>query len=162
MVAFGATRLIAVSSTASEIIEKRELASVKISRAGTFVAKIPYSVYGAILSDEAVSLRSGGEEKLRIQRPRLPKRCCEDAATLLPERATALNGFADRVKSLVEIAKPPFDLSAKSPGLEHAETLNPAQITALAQATKLAEDVDDDARALISEMMAYNDRSVGH
>jgi methyl-accepting chemotaxis protein len=156
MVAFGATRLIAVSSTASEIIEKHDHASVEISRAGTFVTKIPYAVYGVILTDED-SPAGQAAKKNFVSAPATAISLLQDAATLLPDRADALTTFADRVKSLVEIAKPPFALGIQTPGLGHGEALKPGEIAEMAQAAKLAEDVDDSTRALVSDMMTYND-----
>jgi len=157
MVTFGAMRLMAVSSTASDIIEKRNHASMEISRAGRFVVTIPYAVYGVILTDDD-SPSGVAAKKDFTSAPATAESLLQDAAALLPERANELTAFADRVKSLVEKAKPSFDLGVEAPGLEHGQTLKPDEIAMMARATKLAEDADSEARSLVSDMAVYNDK----
>ena len=45
MVAFGATRLIGVSATASDIIQKRDLAAVELTRAANAMSGLPHAVF---------------------------------------------------------------------------------------------------------------------
>src|SRR5947199_10639378 len=53
MVAFGATQLMDASRKASQIIERRDIAALKVSIAGRAIVYIPYAVFGAILFDNA-------------------------------------------------------------------------------------------------------------
>jgi methyl-accepting chemotaxis protein len=157
MVAFGAMRLTAVSSTASEIIEKRSHASIDISRAGRFVVIISHAVYSAVVNDGGSGAGVAAQKDFETA-PAAAVSLLLDAATLLPERANELTKFAERVKSLAEKAKPPFDLGLQAPGLEHGLSLKPDEIAMMAQAAKLAEDVDSEEHALVSDMAAYNDK----
>ena len=52
MVVFGATRLIGVSATASDIIEKRDLAAVELTRAANAMSGVPHAVFAMLLYDQ--------------------------------------------------------------------------------------------------------------
>ena len=80
MVVFGATRLIGVSATASDIIEKRDLAAVELTRAATAMSGVPHAVFAVLLYDQDDKARKAAKQdfealvpeagKLLTRRPR--------------------------------------------------------------------------------------------
>ena len=90
MVAFGATRLIGVSATASDIIEKRDLAAVELTRAANAMSGVPHAVFAMLLYDQDDKARKAAKQDFEALVP--------EAGKLLDlgGRASARQGGGDR------------------------------------------------------------------
>ena len=75
MVAFGATRLIGVSATASDIIEKRDLAAVELTRAAKAMSGVPHAVFAVLLYDQDDKARKAAKQDFESAGRRKPA-CC--------------------------------------------------------------------------------------
>ncbi len=156
MVAFGANRLFSVSDAASKIIEQRDVATVKIARAGRLLVEIPYAVDGVILNDDDTPAGAAAKQSFESSAASAQS-LLQAAADLLPDQADAIGKFRERLKAIVELAKPAYELGLQLPGVDHGRDLKPEQIEGLAKAAKLATSSDASARKLIADMAAYND-----
>ena len=90
MVAFGATRLTGVSSTASDIIEKRDLAAVELTRAAYAMNGVPHAVFAVLLYDQDDKARKAAKQRFRGDGSR------GGQAARFGRRASARQGGRDR------------------------------------------------------------------
>ena len=70
---FGAARLNGVSSTASDIIERRDLAAVELNGAARIMATIPHSIFAILLYDETDAGRAAWTHGIRQPRAGKPQ-----------------------------------------------------------------------------------------
>jgi hypothetical protein len=101
MVAFGASRLFNVSNSASEIIEKRDLAAEDIAKAERLVVQIPYAVDSAALNDDNSPAGRAASGDIKTSAPAAVT-LLQEAAGLLPRRAEAAIKLANRVQELMK------------------------------------------------------------
>jgi methyl-accepting chemotaxis protein len=156
MTALGANRLSVISSTANEIIQKRDVAAVELARATRRMAYLAFDVLGSIdydnddeggraVNDDYKTVESEANSSL------------DRATTLLPEHADAISAFKKRFDELVAQSKEPFDLGYNTPGIVHGHNLKPEELDLMAKAGKLAEPIDLGVRALISDIRSFAD-----
>jgi len=159
MVAFGASRLASVSGDAEEIIAKRDFAAVKLVRAARMIVQIPYAVDASILNDDS-SAASIAATKAMSNSPIEADRLFAEAAAAMPERAAEIERFRARARALAQSATVVFQAAQGLPGLDYGRELKADQIDALAKATKAAAGADSAARALVADMVVYDDQLV--
>ena len=116
MVVFGATRLIGVSATASDIIEKRDLAAVELTRAAHAMSGLPHAVFAMLLYDQDDPARKASKRDFETLVPEAGK-LLSSAATHLPDKATEIGKFKERFDKIAEAAKEPLQISLETPGL---------------------------------------------
>ena len=89
----------ASAATASEIIERRDLAAMELARASHLMAAAPHAVFAILLYDQDESAARGVEEGV----PRLSSTesvaLLDHAATLLPDRAADIAKFKKRFQT---------------------------------------------------------------
>jgi len=154
MVAFGGLKLSGVSSTASDIIERRAVGTLEIDRARVSVANIVYDVFGALTfdSDEPSGKAANGgfADALAKGTARF-----DEAAALLPEKADQIAGFKARFLALADKARAPFKIGQDMPSLETGHKLKPEELDQMAAGAKLLAAVDVDVRALADELRTF-------
>ena len=157
MVAFGGFKLSGVSSTASDIIERRTVGTLEIDRARVSVVNIVYDVFGELTFD------SGGP---RARRPRQvsptrsprgrrastkPPHCCRRRPT------RSRNSRRDSWRSSTRPRR--RSRSARTtPSLETGRKLKPEELDQMAAGAKLLAAVDVDVRALADESEDFHAR----
>ena len=124
---FGATRLMRVSSMASEIIERRDLAAVELTRASHLMAAAPHAVFAILLYDQDDPQRETSKKDFQSIVPESVA-LLDHAASLLPDRAAEITKFKKRFKSFAEDAKDAFKVSVGTPGLLHGLSLQQADL----------------------------------
>ena len=151
MVAFGAVRLLGVSDTASILIEQRDAGALKLSMAGRTIVLVPYSIFGGILFDG--NSKPGLESKHDFDTAaQSGADLLKSAAELLPNRAVEIGRIAERLQTLAEKAKAPFERGYAQPGIDHATTLKLEELAHYERATRMAGDIDTQARALLADL----------
>ena len=156
MLAYGAISLMEVSDSASAIIEKRAVGVLKLSITGRLVIFVPYSIFGAILFDKESApgrATKNDFDTAAINGGDLLKA----AAELLPDHAGEIGKLEDRLRTLGEMAKTPFEEGYSQPGVDHGLSLKPAELFSAAQAATRAGDVDTQARALVLDLTKVRD-----
>ena len=155
MVAFGASRLVNVSASAGDIIEKRDRAAEDITKAERLVVQIPYAIDAAALNDDNSAAGQAASRDFKASAPAAVA-LLQEAASLLPEQAEATIKLADRVQELMKTAGAAFQAGLGIPALDTGVPLKPDDAGKLAQAVKLAAAVDAGARVLTADMTAYS------
>ncbi|HXT07373.1 MAG TPA: methyl-accepting chemotaxis protein [Roseiarcus sp.] len=153
MVAFGASRLFNVSSSASEIIEKHGLAAEDIAKAGRLVVQIPYAIDAAALNDDNSPAGRAASEDVKASAPAAVA-LLQEAAGLLPQHAEATLKLAERVQGLMKTASAAYQAGLGVPALDSGEPLQPQDAAKLGRAVKLAAEADVAARELTADLTA--------
>ena len=157
MVAFGASRLQNLSSKASDIIEKRDLGTLALARAGRSMVYVPYDVFGAIMYDNdspgGQATKADFDASLQLTNSVL-----DEAAGLAPEKAPEIAKLKERFTTLMDQAKPVFQAGYDLPGLDHGRSLTPEQLDKMAQATRASGEVDLQSRQLVKDIKALTDQ----
>jgi len=156
MVAFGATRLIGVSATASDIIEKRDLAAVELTRAAQAMSGVPHAVFAILLYDQDDKARKAAKADFETLAPEAGK-LLGQAAAHLPDKAAEIGKFKERFDKIAEAAKEPMQISLETPGLIHGIAIQQIDLVQMGHGASLATDVDTQVRALIGDMNAFNE-----
>ena len=154
MVGFGAMKLSGISSTASDIIEHRDLAVTTEVRATRNMVLMPYYVFANLTSNsdspEGRAVDAGFAKAIADSDALL-----DDAAKLLPEKAAEVSAFKTRFDAIVEKAKAPFKIGQDAPGLAHGRQLKPEELDQMAEAAKLIAEVDQETMALVKDMVSF-------
>ena len=158
----GAMRLNSVSSTANNIIERRDLAAVDLNRAARTTAAVPQAIFSILVYDQSDDARAEwtkGFESLMPESTALLDR----AAAQLPDFAVDIATFRMRFSSIAMQAKDAYDHSIKSPGLVKAIGMGKEQAdamdSAVSSATQLnseVRDVVDGLKDLANKVLAAN------
>ncbi len=157
MVALGANRLYSVSASASDIIEKRQLAAADLSRAGRKIIQIPFAIDTAILHN--ANSEAGVAATVDIKdAPADARKLLASAAQAVPARAAEISRFSSRIDALAKRAQAVFDTVKDAQGLDAGKSLLPAEVATLAKAAQDSADIDADARALAGELTIYDDK----
>jgi methyl-accepting chemotaxis protein len=156
MVAFGATRLIGVSATASDIIEKRDLAAVELTRAANAMSGVPHAVFAVLLYDQDDKARKAAKHDFEAMVPEAGK-LLDSAAGHLPDKAGEIVKFKERFDKIAEAAKEPMQISLETPGLIHGIGIQQIDLIQMGHGASLATDVDTQVRALSGDMNAFNE-----
>jgi methyl-accepting chemotaxis protein len=156
IVAFSAQRLMAISQSASQIIEHRDKAAAYAARATQSMIMAPYSVSGALIYDgsspEGRAAASGFLDSVDKFNSLL-----DAAANLDPDDASVFDGFRQRFKALAEKAKKPLEIAESSPGLANGSALKPDELDQMAEGARLLAEIDTQARAIASGLVTFND-----
>ncbi|THD43632.1 MAG: methyl-accepting chemotaxis protein, partial [Bradyrhizobium sp.] len=155
MVAFGANRLSGVSATASDIIERRDLAAVELTRAAAAMSGVPHAVFAVLLYDQDDAARKVAKKDFETLGPEATDLLTQ-AAELLPDKADDIGKFIDRFTKIAEEAKEPMEVSLQTPGLIHGIGIQQIDLVQMGHGASLATDVDTHLRALITDMSAFN------
>ena len=156
MVVFGATRLVGVSATASDIIEKRDLAAVELTRAAAAMSGVPHAVFAVLLYDQDDKARKAAKQDFEAMVPEAGK-LLVSAATHLPDKAEEIVKFKERFDKIAEAAKEPMQISLDTPGLIHGIGIQQIDLIQMGHGASLATEVDTQVRALIGDMNAFNE-----
>ena len=156
MVAFGATRLVGVSATASDIIEKRDLAAVELTRAASAMSGVPHAVFAVLLYDQDDKARKVAKQDFEAMVPEAGK-LLVSAATHLPDKAEEIVKFKERFDKIAADAKEPMQISLDTPGLIHGVGIQQIDLIQMGHGASLATEVDTHVRALIGEMNVFNE-----
>jgi len=155
MVTFGASRLVSVGASASDIIEKRDLAVEDIAKAERLVVQIPYAVDTAVLNEDNSPAGQAASRDFRESAPAAVS-LLHEAASLLPQHGEATVKLADRVQKLMKTARAAYQAGLGLPALDAGAPLKPEDAEKLARAVKLAAEADVTARQLTADMTAFN------
>jgi len=155
MVVFGATRLIGVSATASDIIEKRDLAAVELTRAANAMSGLPHAIFAVLLYDQDDAARKAAKRDFESVAPEAGM-LLNLAATHLPDKAAEIGKFKERFDKIAAEAKEPMQISLDTPGLIHGVGIQQIDLIQMGHAASLATDVDTHVRSLISDMNTFN------
>ncbi|MGO9740987.1 MAG: methyl-accepting chemotaxis protein, partial [Roseiarcus sp.] len=155
MVALGASRLSSISSTANEIIQKRDAASGALTRATRRMVALPADILGVIDYDNA---DAGGKAAAEDYKTVFAETndLLHRTASLVPDRARRVGDFEARFAKLFERSREPYEIGYDNPGAVHGRELKPEEIDAMAKAIKLVIGIDLDTRALIEDMHEFN------
>ncbi len=124
MVAFGATRLIGVSATASDIIEKRDLAAVELTRAAAAMSGVPHAIFAVLLYDQDDAARKAAKRDFESLAPQADM-LLNLAASHLPDKAAEIGKFKEQFDKIAAEAKEPMQVSLDTPGLIHGMGIQP-------------------------------------
>jgi methyl-accepting chemotaxis protein len=156
MVGFGSFTLSSVSETASDIIERRDIAVIRLIRSSREMVKVPYSVFGSLVFDsngkagrEAIEGFSKSAAKVVVN--------MDEAAKLLPHHAAEVLGFKDRFLSLVEKAKQPLQIGIDTPGLEAGNALKPDDLKLMSEGTRDMIDIHTEMSHLVADLVAFDE-----
>jgi methyl-accepting chemotaxis protein len=155
-VMFGASRLTGISSSASDIIDNREVAAFKLSRAGRMVLKLPFALDSVLLNSEGSPAEAAARRDF-VDAPAEATGLFRDASALLPQRAADIAKFQDRLNALVAHAKPVFDAGAELPGVDQGRAIKPDDLDRMAGVVGRLGDLDAEARKLAADITAYDD-----
>lgn len=97
--ACGTIRLIGVSSTASDIIERRDLAAVELNQAAQRMAALPHAVFGIILYSKEDPGRAAFAKEFENLTPETIA-LLDKAAQLLPDKTAEIGKFKERFSKL--------------------------------------------------------------
>ena len=116
---FGATRLMRVSSTASEIIERRDVAAVELVHASRLMAAAPHAIFAILLYDQNNPQGQTSKQEFESLGPESVA-LLDRAASLLPDKAAEIAEFKKRFQALATGAQEAFKVSLGTTGLLHA------------------------------------------
>jgi methyl-accepting chemotaxis protein len=156
MVAFGATRLIGVSATASDIIEKRDLGAVELTRAASAMSGVPHAVFAVLLYDQDDAARKAAKRDFESLAPQA-NMLLNLAASHLPDKAADIAKFKAQFDKIAAEAKEPLQISLDTPGLIHGVGIGMDQLVVMGHGASLATEVDTHVRALIDDMNKFNE-----
>jgi methyl-accepting chemotaxis protein len=155
MVAFGATRLVGVAGTASDIIEKRDLAAMELTRAAGAMSGVTHAVFAVLLYDQDDPARKASKKDFETLAPEAVQLLTQ-AAGHLPDKAAEISKFKDRFAKIAEQAKEPMEISLQTPGLIHGIGIQQIDLVQMGHGASLATEVDTHLRALIIDIDAFN------
>jgi methyl-accepting chemotaxis protein len=155
MVVFGATRLIGVSATASDIIEKRDLAAVELTRAAGAMSGVPHAIFAVLLYDQDDAARKTAKRDFESVAPEAGM-LLNLAATHLPDKAAEIGKFKERFDKIAAAAKEPMQISLDTPGLIHGVGIQQIDLIQMGRGASLATEIDTQVRSLIGDMNRFN------
>ncbi|MGD0722057.1 MAG: methyl-accepting chemotaxis protein, partial [Roseiarcus sp.] len=156
MVGFGAAQLASISDKASQIIERRDLASTQLARANRRMMEAPYSVFGALVFDSDSEAGRAANEGFKVARDR-SNEMIDSVIKLVPDRSAELGKIKDRFAAIMDQAQKPFQIGLDTPGLADGGKLKPADLDQMAEGARLLADVDTQMRALMADIIKIND-----
>jgi methyl-accepting chemotaxis protein len=155
MVAFGASELSKVSDKASEIIERRDMASTQMARASRYMLLASLSVSGSLLYDSDSPEGRTAEEEFPKAITKAES-LIDEAMTLAPDKAPEMSKFKDRFQALVEKSIRPMQIGKSTPGLVVGGKLKAEDLDQMAEGAKLSGEIDLQMRALIDDIVKFN------
>ena len=157
IVALGAARLQNLSSSATEMIEKRGAGFAQLSMATKATISVPYSVLAAIAYDNDTTNAKAAAEDL-ANAPGAIFGALDQAAGLLPDKAAEIGKIKERVAAMMPGAKAAFKLGFDAPGVDHGRSLKPEELDMMAAAAKASDEIDGQSRALVKDLLAIRDQ----
>jgi methyl-accepting chemotaxis protein len=155
MVAFGASKLDAVSATAHNLIENRSAATVKLAGARVEILRNTAAVLG--------SLVYGGEgAEGRRARADFPASIAEgegkfdEAIRLLPDQSAELAKFKQRFQALIDQSRAAFEIGQETPGLIDGGKLKPAGLEKMGEGARLLAAIDAESRDLAGAVDTFS------
>jgi methyl-accepting chemotaxis protein len=147
MVGFGAVKLSGVAGTASEIIEHRDVAAVQLARATRQMVTIPYSIFQTLVYDDSTP-EGAAAGPLFARSVSQAESLLDEDMRLIPDKASEIAKFKDRLRGLVERAQRPLKIGREVPGLANGSKLKPQELDQMAEGARLlAEGRYPDAEA---------------
>src|SRR5579872_6791387 len=153
---FGASRLIRVSSTAGDIVERRDVAAVELTRAANVMSSVPHVVFALLLYDQNDPAREASKKEFESLTPEATA-LLDQAAAHLPDKAEEIGKFKSRFQEIVEKAKQPYQISLETPGLIHGIGIQQIDLIQMGLAANMATEVDLRVRELIKDMKTFNE-----
>ena len=156
MVGFNAHQLTTISGAASEIIEHRDLAVLKLARAARSVVMVPYSVLGSLSYDSG---KPEGQAAGKGYQSSITKviGLFEEAIALAPEKAATIQRLEADFKDLAEQSAKPFKIGKDTPGLSDGSSLSASDLDQMAVGAKLMGDLDLRFRSMVDDISRFND-----
>ena len=103
---------------ASDIIEKRDVAAVELTRAAGAMSGVTHAVFAVLLYDQDDPARKAAKKDFETMVPEAGQLLTQ-AAAHLPDKAAEIGKFKDRFAKIAEEAKEPMEISLETPGLIH-------------------------------------------
>jgi methyl-accepting chemotaxis protein len=155
MVAFSAAKLAAVSGTASDIIERRDMTVIQLARAGRFMFEASYSAIGALFYDADSPEGRAAAEGFRKAAAGAGSGF-DEAMKLAPDKAPEIAKFKERFQALVEKSKAVAKIGQGIPPLSAGRKLKPEELDQFAEGAVLVADIDAQTRGTIDEMVKFD------
>jgi methyl-accepting chemotaxis protein len=155
MVALGGLKLSGVSAAAGDVIERRALGTLALSRARGVLVAAAYDVFGALdFGPDALQGRNAAAAfpgAIDEAGKRL-----DEALQLLPEKADEIGVLKQRFQTIADAAQKPFKLAADaSSALVEGLQLEQADVDKLGDGVKQLAAVDPQLRALVNDLGNY-------
>lgn len=155
IIIFGATRLIGVSTSASDIIEHRDQGAQLMVRGSRFVIMTGYAVFGVLAydSDTVEGKFAAASYPTSIERANAS---FTQAMRLLPDKAATIAKIKERFATIADLSKAPYQIGSDTPGLANGSKLKPQELDKMAQGTKLLANVDIKMHELVDDIVKFN------
>jgi methyl-accepting chemotaxis protein len=159
VLAFGMLTLFRVSGEAGEIIEKRDVAIVKLMRATRYISQTTFDLSEGLVveEDSPVGRALAADFKAALLNV---STLMDAAAVFLPDHADEIHIFNKRFAEYYTQVTPLFDASFAAPSLERGHRLKPEEVDALADFAKKGEPFALTAKTLIDDMVVLNNRII--
>ena len=157
--AFGAARLVSVSTSAREIIEHRDVGVINVVRATRRMTMMVNAVFGALDYEgdldegqaAAADFPATGNDVNEL---------LDRAAAAIPEKADQIHGFKSRFADIFEKAKPPFERGQKTSRIYNLIKITPIDLQEMSDGDKQVGAISADVRALLGDIKAFNDNLI--
>ena len=152
MVAVGGLKLSGLSATAGDVIERRALGTLALSRTRGLLMGAAYDVFGALdFGGDAMQGRNAAAA-FPAAVDEAGKRF-DEAIQLLPEKADEIVVLRQRFRTIADAAQKPFKVAQDaSSSLIEGLPLEPADVDKLADGVKQLAAVDPQLRALVNDL----------
>ncbi|MCC3244968.1 methyl-accepting chemotaxis protein [Methylocystis sp. WRRC1] len=153
----GIYRLHTISGEYANLIERSNIAVIKVLRANRLAAQIAYSLHVVVdfQADNPVSVTA--QETLRTA-PKAVQAYLKEADELMPQYSRELRDFAERVRVIAAESKQPLSIALTVPGVDAGSRLTPNELNELSKAAKLLDPIDVKVQKLAADMTAFNDK----
>ncbi|MEJ1937791.1 hypothetical protein WDZ92_46965, partial [Nostoc sp. NIES-2111] len=152
MVAFGIVQLTSISRTASDIIERKDMAATFMERANQSMLEVPYSVLG-ILAFDPNSVEGKAANAAYPKAMADGAKFVDEAASRLPEKKGELTRFKERFLEISESTKPIMVLANDLPPLTAGSSIPPDILEKFGRVATMMIDVDLKSRALRGDIV---------
>lgn len=153
----GIYRLHTISGEYANLVERSNVAIVKVMRANRLAAEIGYSTH-VILDFQADNPQSIAAQESFKKSPPAAQALLKEAAELWPEYSKELADFSQRIRTIATDAKQPNALALAVPGVDAGTRLTPNELNELSKAAKLLDPIDVKVQKLAADMTAFNDK----
>jgi methyl-accepting chemotaxis protein len=155
MGAFSTLKLLEMSRTASDIIERRDVTISLMERAARDMLQAPYYVFAGLVFDSESAAAHTAQDGF-------PKAVAEvtslldEAMKLSPDKAAEIAKFKDRFHKLTDQSKTALRIAQETPGMEHGSSLKPDDLDVMADGAHMMTDIDTKTRALVDETVTFD------
>jgi methyl-accepting chemotaxis protein len=155
MVGFGGLKLIGVSATADDLIERRALGTLALSRARVDLMAAVYDVFGALNFGSDAMQGKAAAEGFPTAIDDAKKRF-DEATQLLPEKSDEIGILKQRLATIADAADKPFKVAADaSSALVQGLPLEQADLDKLAGGVKQLAALDLQLRSFANDLSSF-------